>query len=194
LGEEKEKVSRLLHKAIFMDRDGTVSEEIGYMMSASLYRPFPWTGPAIRKINDSGMKAILVTNQSGIERGYFPESLVHEVHDLLRADLARHNARLDAVYFCPHHPETGCDCRKPRPGMLLRAQQEFKVNLGESYMIGDRYLDVDVAYAAGVRSVLVMTGNGREEYEKYQGLPQQPHFVAENLLEAVESIISGAFP
>jgi len=182
-----------MHKAIFMDRDGTVSEEIGYMYHTHLYKPYPWAGPAIRKINESGMKAILVTNQSGIERGYFPESQVHEVHDILRAELARYNAKLDAIYYCPHHPETGCDCRKPRPGMLLRAQQDLGIDLSESYMIGDKYLDVDVAYAAGARSVLVMTGYGREEYEKHKHLPRQPHFVAENLLEAIESIMSGAF-
>ena len=176
-----------------MDRDGTVSEEIGYMHHTHLYKLFPWAGPAIRKINESGMKAILITNQSGIERGYFPETQVHEVHDILRTDLARHNATLDAVYFCPHHPETGCDCRKPRPGMLLRAQQELGINLSQSYMIGDRYLDVDVAHAAGALSVLVLTGDGRTELEKYKDLPQQPHFIAENLLEAVESIVSGAF-
>jgi D-glycero-D-manno-heptose 1,7-bisphosphate phosphatase len=174
-----------------MDRDGTVSEEIGYMYHTHLYKPFPWTGPAIRKINESGMKAILITNQSGVERGYFPESQVHEVHDILRAELARHNAVLDAVYFCPHHPDSGCDCRKPRPGMLLQAQQQLGIDLSQSYMIGDRYLDVDVAYAAGSRSVLVMTGNGRAEYEKYRDLPNQPHLLAENLLEAVEAIISG---
>jgi D-glycero-D-manno-heptose 1,7-bisphosphate phosphatase len=180
-------------RAIFMDRDGTVSEEIGYMYHTGLYKPFPWTGPAIRRINDSGMKAILITNQSGVERGYFTESLVHQVHDILHAELAQHNAKLDAVYFCPHQPETRCDCRKPQPGMLLRAQRELGIDLANSYVIGDRYLDVDVAYAGGARSVLVMTGNGRVEHQKYSDLPNQPHFVADNLLTAVESIVSGAF-
>jgi D-glycero-D-manno-heptose 1,7-bisphosphate phosphatase len=180
---------RAIQKAIFMDRDGTISEEVGYMTSIDLYKPFPWAGPAVRKINDSGMKAVLITNQSGVERGYYPESLVHEVHDALRAELARYDARLDAVYFCPHHPETGCDCRKPRPGMLLRAEQELGVSLPDSFMIGDRYLDVDAAHAAGARCILVMTGHGRAEYENFKDLPQQPHFVAENLLEAVELII-----
>ena len=182
-----------MHKAVFMDRDGTVSEEIGYMYHSGLFRPFPWAGPAIRKINDSGMKAVLITNQSGVERGYYPESMVHEVHDVLRAELARYDARLDAVYFCPHHPDTGCPCRKPRPGMLLRARQDLGIDLSQSYLIGDRYLDVDAAHAAGTIAVLVMTGNGRVELEKYKDLPQQPHFIAENLLEAVESIVSGAF-
>jgi D-glycero-D-manno-heptose 1,7-bisphosphate phosphatase len=176
-----------------MDRDGTVSEEIGYMYHSGLYKPFPWTGPAIRKINESGMKSVLITNQSGVERGYFSEALVHEVHDILNAELAHHGAKLDAIYFCPHQPDTGCDCRKPRPGMLLRAQQELAIDLSQSYVIGDRYLDVDVAYAVRSKSILVMTGNGRTEYQKHKDLPQQPHFVAENLLEAVESIIAGVF-
>jgi D-glycero-D-manno-heptose 1,7-bisphosphate phosphatase len=193
VAEIASQLQNTMHRAIFMDRDGTVSEEIGYMYHTGLYKPFPWTGPAVRKINESGMKAILITNQSGIERGYFPESQVNEVHAILQAELARYNAKLDAVYFCPHHPETGCDCRKPRPGMLLRAQQEIGIDLEKSYMVGDRYIDVETAHAAGTRSVLVMSGDGRAEYEKYKYLPKQPHFIADNLLEAVESIISGVF-
>ncbi|HET9220593.1 MAG TPA: HAD-IIIA family hydrolase, partial [Terriglobia bacterium] len=100
--------------AIFMDRDGTVSEEVGYMYHAGLFRPFPWTGEAIQKINASGMKSILITNQSGVERGYFPESRLHEVHEILQQALKQSEARLDAIYYCPHAPEKGCDCRKPR--------------------------------------------------------------------------------
>jgi D-glycero-D-manno-heptose 1,7-bisphosphate phosphatase len=181
----------MINRAIFMDRDGTVSEEIGYMYHADLYKPFPWTGPAVRRINESGLKAILITNQSGVQRGYFKEEMVHTVHGVLQDELARHNAKLDAIYFCPHQPETGCDCRKPRPGMLLQAKQELELDLEGSFMIGDRYLDVDVGHAAGVRSILVLTGNGRAEWEKYKHLPTQPHFVAENLFEAVEAILAG---
>lgn len=174
-----------------MDRDGTVSEEVGYMYHPGLYKPFPWTGPAIRKINESGMKAVLITNQSGIERGYFPEATLNEVHEMLRKELTHYGARLDAIYYCPHHPDTGCDCRKPRPGMLRQAEKDLAIDLKNSFMIGDRYLDVDLAHAVGARAVLVMTGNGRTELEKYTHLPEQPHFVAENLLEAVEAIIGG---
>ena len=180
-------------RAVFMDRDGTVSEEVGYMYHAGLYRPFPFAGPAVRKINESGMKAVLITNQSGIERGFFPESLVHQIHDILKAELARHDAVLDAVYFCPHHPETGCDCRKPRPGMLRQAEREHGIDLTQSFMIGDKYLDVGVGHAAGARSVLVLTGYGREELEQNKNNPEQPDFVAENLLEAVEAITSGKY-
>ena len=157
-----------MHRAIFLDRDGTVSEEIGYMYHANLYKPFPWAGPAIRRINESGMKAVLVTNQSGIERGYFPESTVHDVHQILKAELAKHNATLDAIYFCPHHPDTGCECRKPGTGMLVRAARELNIDLKSSFVIGDKYLDIDLAHAAGARGVLVLTGYGREQLEKHK--------------------------
>jgi D-glycero-D-manno-heptose 1,7-bisphosphate phosphatase len=175
-----------------MDRDGTVSEEVGYMYHAGLYRPFPWTGEAIKRINESGIKAILVTNQSGIERGYFKEATVHEVHNILQHELQRWNAHLDAIYFCPHSPEKTCDCRKPKPGMLLRAARELDLDLERSFMVGDKYADVRAAHAAGVRSVLVCSGYGAEEMAKYAGLGgPQPHFVADNLLHAVDAIFTG---
>ncbi len=175
--------------AIFLDRDGTVSEEVGYMYDVSLYRVFPWTGEAIRRINQSGMKVLLATNQSGIERGYFQESMVHRVHDRLREKIALSQARLDGVYFCPHHPETGCNCRKPRPGMLLRARDELGLDLGRSYMVGDRYLDVRTGKAAGAGTVLVLTGDGRQEYAEFKAADEQPDFVAEDLAEAVDLIL-----
>jgi D-glycero-D-manno-heptose 1,7-bisphosphate phosphatase len=181
-----------ISKAIFMDRDGTVSEEVGYMYHAGLYKPFQWTGPAVRKINESGYKAILITNQAGVERGYFPESTVHEVHDILNAELGRWSAHLDGIYFCPHRPETECDCRKPKPGMILRASRELNIELGDSYMIGDRYVDVEAAHAAGVKSVLLRSGDGLIEFERFgKSSSKQPHFIADNLLHAVESVLNG---
>lgn len=176
-----------------MDRDGTVSEEIGYMYDAGLYKPFPWTGNAVRRINESGMKAVLVTNQSGVGRGYFEETLVHEVHGILQAELARHHAKLDAIYFCPHHPDENCTCRKPRPGMLLRASKDLDIDLTQSFVIGDKYVDIELAHATGACGVLVLTGYGQNEIERYKDAPVQPHFVATDLLEAVESIVSGKF-
>ena len=180
------------NKAIFMDRDGTVSEEIGYMYHAGLYKPFPWTGEAVRRINDSGFKAILITNQAGVERGYFPESTVHEVHGILDAELSRWSAHLDAIYFCPHHPDTQCDCRKPKPGMILRASREMNIELAESFMIGDRFVDVEAAHNAGVKAVLLRSGDGLSKMEKFgKTSAYQPHFVADNLLHAVDAILNG---
>src|SRR6516162_3313381 len=157
--------------AVFMDRDGTVSEEIGYMYHAGLYRPFPWAGPAIGKINESGMKAILITNQSGIGRGYFDQQTVDEVHGILTAELARHGARLDGIYICPHQPEDGCDCRKPNPGMLLRASEDIGVDLKSSYVVGDKYVDIEAAHRVGATGILVLTGYGYEERKKHQNRP-----------------------
>ena len=176
-----------------MDRDGTVSEEVGYMYHSGLYQPFPWAGPAIRRINESGMKAVLITNQSGVGRGYFNQSTVDEVHGILKAELARHNAVLDAIYICPHHPDAGCNCRKPNAGMLLRAHDELDVDLSHSYVVGDKYVDIETAHRVGARGILVLTGYGRGQLEKYRANAQQPHFVVENLMEAVDGILSGAF-
>src|SRR5688500_14290190 len=154
-----------LERAIFMDRDGTVLDEVGYMYHAGLYRPLPGTPEAIRRINDSGMRAVVVTNQSGVSRGYFKESTVHEVHRILHRDLAHEGAHLDGIYFCPHRPEDDCSCRKPKPGMLLTASLEMKLDLSRSFMIGDRYSDVKAGAAAGAKSILVCTGDGRKEME-----------------------------
>ena len=180
-----------MHRAIFMDRDGTVSEEVGYMYDAGLYKPFPWAGPAVRRINESGMKAVLVTNQSGVGRGYFDEALVGEIHGILRAELARSNARLDAIYYCPHEPEAACDCRKPLPGMLLKAQRDLDIDFSKSYMIGDKQVDVETGHSVGVKSILVLTGYGRDERERHKNDKLQPTYIAENLMQAVEAILDG---
>jgi D-glycero-D-manno-heptose 1,7-bisphosphate phosphatase len=181
-----------LERAIFMDRDGTLLDEIGYMYHSGLYRALPWTTGAVRRINESGMRAVLITNQSGIGRGYFPESTVHEVHRILHRDLAEEGAHLDAIYFCPHRPDENCGCRKPRPGMLLQASLEMKIDLSRSFMIGDRYSDIKAGAAAGAKSILVCTGDGRKEIEQYGSISDiQPDYIAENLLHAVEAILSG---
>jgi D-glycero-D-manno-heptose 1,7-bisphosphate phosphatase len=180
-----------MHRAIFLDRDGTVSEDTGFMTDPALYKIFPWTGPAVRRINESGMLAVLITNQSGVERGYFTEATVRAFHDVLAAELARWNARLDGVYFCPHRPETGCDCRKPKPGLARRAAAELGIDLTESFFVGDRLLDIETGRAAGTRTALVRTGHGAEELAMCRDSLFQPHVVADNLLQAVEAILAG---
>ena len=183
-------------RAVFMDRDGTISEEIGYVNHPSRYRVFPFSGEAIRTLNDAGWLAILVTNQAGVARGYFTEDLIVEVHAILKRELESEGARLDAIYYCAHHPTVGeppfradCDCRKPRPGLVHRAAEEFEIELAESWMIGDRYSDIELARNAGLRSAFVMTGYGRGEWD-YQrtAWKHEPDIVAEDLLEAVRKI------
>jgi D-glycero-D-manno-heptose 1,7-bisphosphate phosphatase len=184
--------------AIFLDRDGTLSHEIGYVNHLSRFRLLPYAIDAVRLINGSGRLAILVTNQAGVARGYFPESLIHDVHARVRASLAEGGARLDGIYVCVHHPTVGappyrrdCDCRKPRPGLLRQAEQELGADLARSWMIGDRHGDLAVAWAAGARAALVKTGYGRGELEWHAAeWPRPPDLVAENVLEAVERILS----
>ncbi len=183
-------------RAVFIDRDGTISEEVGYVNHPTRYRVFPYAAEAIRRLNEAGWLAVLVTNQAGVARGYFTEDVIGAVHTLLTEELARGGARLDAIYYCPHHPSVGeppyrfdCDCRKPRPGLIRRAADDLNIEVGASWMIGDRYSDTQLARNAGARAALVLSGYGRGEWEYQRAAWQhQPDLVAENLLEAVEKI------
>ncbi|MDT7542734.1 MAG: D-glycero-D-manno-heptose 1,7-bisphosphate phosphatase [Acidobacteriota bacterium] len=184
-------------RAIFIDRDGTISEEVGYVNHPTRYRVFPFAAEAVKTINEAGWLAVLVTNQAGVARGYFKEDLIQLIHDKLAQELARGDARLDAIYYCPHHPTVGalpyrtdCDCRKPKPGLITRAATDLDIDLARSWMIGDRYGDTELARNAGVRAALVLTGYGRGEHEYQRDAWQHtPDLVAENLLEAVKEIL-----
>jgi len=184
-------------RAVFIDRDGTISEEIGYVNHPSRYRVFPYAAEAVRLLNEAGWLAILVTNQAGVARGYFTEDLIAAVHDVLKLELESKGAHLDAIYYCAHHPSVGelpyrfdCDCRKPKPGLILRASAEFDIDLQQSWMIGDRYSDIELARNAQTRSAFVLSGYGRGEWEYQRAAWQhQPDLVAEDLLEAVKKIV-----
>jgi D-glycero-D-manno-heptose 1,7-bisphosphate phosphatase len=184
-------------RAVFMDRDGTISEEVGYVNHPSRYRVFPYSAEAVRLLNEAGWLAILITNQAGVARGYFTEEIITAVHGVLNAELEQKGARLDAIYYCAHHPTVGeppyrfdCDCRKPRPGLIERAAREFEIDLTQSWMIGDRYSDVELARNAHVHSALVLSGYGRGEWEYQRSAWQhEPDMVAEDLLAAVHKIV-----
>lgn len=183
--------------AVFIDRDGTISEEVGYINHPSRLRLFPYSAEAIKKLNESGWLAIVVTNQAGVARGYFSENIIVTVHQQLSEELEHQSARLDAIYYCAHHPTVGvppyrfeCDCRKPKTGLIDRAAADFDIDLTASWMVGDRFSDLELARNAGLHSAFVLSGYGRGEWE-YQssGWTLQPELVCENLLEAVESIL-----
>ena len=184
--------------AVFIDRDGTISEEVGYVNHPSRFRLFPYSAEAIKILNDSGWLAILITNQAGVARGYFSEDVIVSVHDRLKHDLHNGSAQLDAIYYCAHHPTVGeppyrleCDCRKPQTGLIDRAGKDFEIDITASWMVGDRYGDVELARNAGLHSAFVLSGYGRGEWE-YQrtAWKQEPDIVSENLLEAVKTIVS----
>jgi D-glycero-D-manno-heptose 1,7-bisphosphate phosphatase len=145
---------------------------------------------AIRRLNDANLAVIVVTNQSGVGRGYFPESMVHTVHELMKRQLAVVGAHLNAIYYCPHGLDDECDCRKPKPGMLERAAREHGVDLQRSFVVGDRYGDVELAHAKGSRGVLVRTGYGEEDLREHGVTwPRQPDYVADDLAAAVDWIL-----
>ena len=183
--------------AVFIDRDGTISEEVGYINHPSRFRVFPYAARAIKLLNDQGWLAVIITNQAGVARGYFSESMIETVHNNLQKELRDEGARVDAIYYCAHHPTRGeppyrqeCDCRKPKPGLVTRATKDLDIAVEQSWMIGDRYGDIELARNAELRSALVLSGYGRGEWEHQRSLwKHQPDLVAENLLEAVESIL-----
>lgn len=186
---------RMKPAAVFLDRDGTINEEVGYLDSLERLVIYPQAPKAIRILNDNGMKAIVVTNQSGVARGYFTEAFVTGVHGVMQEMLAKAQAHLDALYYCPHHPEglgiyrCSCQCRKPAPGMLLQAARDMDLDLGRSYLVGDAGKDMETALAAGVKGVLVRTGYGREAEVAAAHGAGSPSYVATDILEAVAWIM-----
>ncbi len=179
------------HAAVFLDRDGTLNEEMGYINHLSRFRLLPQAVPTIRRLNDAGVKAVVVTNQSGAARGYFPVSLLDEVHAHLQNLLAAGGAHLDGIYACLHHPDEGCPCRKPRPTLIQQAARDLNLDLSRSYLVGDRYKDIETAANAGVKGILVLTGYGRGEYEYLRATQEvQPVFVAPDLEAAVKWILA----
>ncbi|MEP6742255.1 MAG: HAD family hydrolase [bacterium] len=185
-----------MNRAVFIDRDGTISEEVGYINHASRFRLFPYSAAALKQLHGDGFLAIVITNQAGVARGYFSEDMVQAVHARMTEELEASGVMLDAIYYCAHHPSVGdppyrlnCDCRKPKPGLLLRAARDFDIDLANSWMVGDRYSDIELAANAGVKSALVFSGYGRGEWEHQRDTwTIQPDLVAEDLLEAVSLI------
>ena len=183
-----------MRPAVFIDRDGTLTEEVGYVNHPSRLRLLPRSAEAIRRLNRAGVAAVVVTNQAGLARGYFTESILEAVNADLVAQLAHAGAHLDGLYWCPHHPTEGvepyrmlCDCRKPKPGLLIRAADELQLALPRSVMVGDKASDLAVAPKVGARSVLVLTGYGRGEWEyRRDHLEVAPDHVASDLLDAVD--------
>jgi D-glycero-D-manno-heptose 1,7-bisphosphate phosphatase len=186
-----------MNKAVFLDRDGTINEEVGYLTDLSRLRLIPGAGAAIKRLNHAGYKVILVTNQSGVARGYFPESLVHEAHERLTNMLWEEGAVLDGIYYCPHHPTEGntsytmiCDCRKPGTGLIDKAAMDFDIDINRSFLIGDKWSDVELAQRSGVLAILVMSGFAPDDPgNKRPDYVRDPDYSASNISEAVDWIM-----
>ncbi|MEE2821484.1 MAG: HAD family hydrolase [Acidobacteriota bacterium] len=193
-------------RAIFLDRDGTLIEEIGHLHQIQDVCVYPETYQAVRKINESEFLAIVVTNQSAIARGFLTEKELEEIHLFIQNDFRQEEAWIDAFYYCPHHPEAGtesytreCPCRKPKPGMLLQAAEELNLALSPSHMIGDKLIDVEAGHRAGCQSVLIKSEHNTKmqqhlDEEKvstssHENPLQIPDHIASNILGAVDWIM-----
>lgn len=186
--------------AIFLDRDGTLNEEVGYLDRADKLLIYPSAFEAVRLINESRRLAVVITNQAGIAKGLFTEAFVRETHDRIQNALMEKGARMDGFYYCPHHPTEGvdpyrkiCNCRKPATGLLDQAAADLDIDLSRSYMIGDRLRDMETAHRAGAKGVLVLTGYGREPAAGAGpdriNERNQPDHTAPDILEAVRWIL-----
>jgi len=165
-----------VRRAVFLDRDGTINEEKDYLWRIEDFAFIPGAPEAIRRLREAGFLVVVVTNQSGVARGYFSQADVERLHEHIQRELAKIGTAVDAFYLCPHHPEKGqgelkidCDCRKGRPGMLLQAATEHGIDLAASWMIGDKRADLEAGRAAGCRSLLVRTGYGEKELTRGAG-------------------------
>ncbi len=183
--------------AVFLDRDGTINEQMGYINHLCRFQLLPQVAKAIKELNDANIPVVVVSNQSGLARGYFPETLLDEVHEKMTRQLAEKGAHVDGIYYCPHHPEAkeeqfrvACNCRKPKPGLVLQAAEDMNLDPRQSFVVGDRWSDIKTAANCGAKSILVRTGYGRGD-EQYIGPFQtiQPDYKADDLFEAVRWIL-----
>lgn len=175
----------MLNKAVFLDRDGTIARDVHYCSKPEDFKLLATVPEAIKLLNQSGFKVVVVTNQSGIARGYFTEEALGQIHDKMVRELARCNARIDAIYYCPHHPDDGCKCRKPGTVLFQRASQENNIDLTRSFVVGDTEMDIRAGQALGCKTVLVTTG---PQVDK--ATIDSPDYIATSLIEAVRWIVN----
>jgi D-glycero-D-manno-heptose 1,7-bisphosphate phosphatase len=183
--------------AVFIDRDGTINEQMGYVNHVSRFKILPGVPQAIRMLNRQGFHVLVVSNQSGVARGYYPMDLVKTLHQILLTRIREKKGNIDGIFFCPHHPagsvpefSRDCDCRKPKTGLIEQACKSFEIDLRRSFVVGDMCTDIELAHKAGLTGILVKTGYGLGEIEYI--LPQKtvnPAHIAEDLLDAVRWIL-----
>jgi D-glycero-D-manno-heptose 1,7-bisphosphate phosphatase len=185
--------------AVFLDRDGTMVHDTGYLSRLDDLRWYPYTIDALRLLKRAGFLVIVTTNQGGVGLGFYPESFVTEVHAIMDAAIVAAGAEVDGWFYCPHHPRATidalrieCDCRKPLAGMVRQAQAKFDIDLARSFVVGDKMTDVGLAASAGARGVLVRTGHGEDEIRRTGGTAPGAAFVATDLMEATAWMLAQA--
>lgn len=180
------KTGAMKKPVVFLDRDGTINEDVGYLAEPGGLVLIPGSAAAVRRLNEAGVMVVVVSNQSGVGRGYYTDSDVEAVNRRLVLLLGEAGASVDALYWCSHHPDDGCECRKPGTGLVARAVDELQIDAAGSYVVGDKVSDLQLACNIKAKGVLVLTGKGLKEAEK---LSSPAAFVARDLDEAVDWII-----
>lgn len=177
-------------KAVFLDRDGTINVEVpNYLTDIRYLEIIPAAYKAIQLLNQHQFKTIVITNQACVGKGLLKENELHRIHQKLKNKLSEKEAYVDSIYYCPHHTEDKCFCRKPNTGMLKRAQKEHGIDVGRSFLIGDRLFDIHTGKNAGCKTILVLTGAGQETMASLKTHQEHPDHIAKDILDAVYWII-----
>lgn len=178
------------HKAVFVDRDGTINVDVHYLDDPDKFEMYPGVGEGVKKLKDSGFKIIVITNQSGIARGYFTEKQLSNIHARMKKEFEEFGVVPDGIYYCPHHPDDNCNCRKPNTGLFKDAINEHNIDVKKSYMLGDKILDIGAGKKISVRTVLIPEPHLRKELlsKKFEW-EYYPDYIANNFIDAVEWIL-----
>jgi len=183
-----------LQATVFLDRDGTLNHDTSYIKTPEEFVLFPDTLAAVKQCNGAGLRVFVVTNQSGLARGYFSQNDLDAIHQSLREKLDAGGAWVDDILVCPHHPDDGCWCRKPNPGLIDQAVARYPIDMKKSYMVGDKYIDLELAVKAKIKGVLVKTGPlSQEAYTRSMESNLPVSYVATSLQDAVTWILNDVY-
>jgi len=176
------------YKAVFIDRDGTINVNVEYLDDPNNFKMYPGVAKGIKLLKKNGFKIIVITNQSGIARGYFSKETLEKIHERMKSELLKKGATIDAIYYCPHHPDDNCDCRKPQTGLFKKAFKDLNIDSSKSFIIGDKMLDVEAGYKMGLKTILVP--EDKEKVEKEMRTTNiKPDFVSKNFYSGVRWIL-----
>ncbi|MDD4897821.1 MAG: D-glycero-beta-D-manno-heptose 1,7-bisphosphate 7-phosphatase [Methanocellales archaeon] len=193
---EKRYINTKKNRAVFLDRDGVITQDPPHFAHRiDQLKLIPKSAEAIRLLNENGFKVVIVSNQSGVARGYYQEKDIGIFNRAMEEELEKHGASIDSIYYCPHHPDAKveayrvtCECRKPKPGMLKRAEKDLNLDLKRSFMVGDRLIDVEAGHSAGCKTILVLTCHGSDEVKKVKESTIKPTYILEDLYSASKMI------
>ena len=178
------------NKAVFIDRDGTINIDGPYLDDPDKFKMYPGVGEGVKNLKENGFKIIIITNQSGIARGYFTKDILSKIHEKMKIEFNKFDVKLDGIYYCPHHPDDNCNCRKPNVGLFKKAIKEHNIDVNKSFMLGDKILDIDAGQKIGVRTILIPEAHIREEFlSKKNEWEYSPDCVVNDFMAAVEWIL-----